>query len=38
VEEVVDVSQAKPELVHEGAAVFVVTLADIRQRGVCGLP
>src|SRR5439155_4300931 len=37
-EEVVDVSQAKPELAHEDAAVFVVVLADVCQRGVGGLP
>ena len=37
-EEVVDVGQAKPELAHKGAAVFVVALADVRQSGIGGLP
>ena len=38
VKQVVDVGQAEPELAHEGAAVFVVVLAEVGQRRVGGLP
>ena len=38
VEQVVDVGETKPELAHEGAAVFVVVLAKVGQNGVGGLP
>lgn len=38
VEEVVEVRQAQPEAAHQGAAVFVVPLADRGQRGIRRLP
>ena len=37
-EQVVDVGEAEPEALHQGAAVFVVALAECCKSWVGGLP